>query len=261
MKSNVMYRKIYSRANLARAGLKAAAVGLAVSGFFSAAITVIPTLVSPAYAQMPGTKDGKDKPSIPLSPAPAFGPQVQQGHPSAASAPSAAKPSAPATAPAAAPTASPATSSTQTSKPAAQSAETAQGTAARTAPGATASTGLAAGAIRTTPGGVKYEDRKLGTGETAVAGKTVTVHYTGWLLENGKLGKKFDSSLDRGEPFKFPLGGGRVIKGWDEGVAGMKVGGTRILTIPPTMGYGAKGAGNVIPPNATLVFEVRLLGV
>lgn len=109
----------------------------------------------------------------------------------------------------------------------------------------------------TTPSGLKYVDQVTGTGDVAVAGKTVSVHYTGWL-ENGK---KFDSSLDRGQPFSFPLGAGRVIKGWDEGVQGMKVGGKRKLTIPSDLGYGSRGAGGVIPPNATLIFDVELLGV
>jgi FKBP-type peptidyl-prolyl cis-trans isomerase FkpA len=109
----------------------------------------------------------------------------------------------------------------------------------------------------TTTTGLKYEDVKLGTGEEAKAGKTVSVHYTGWLTD----GKKFDSSKDRGQPFEFPLGGGRVIKGWDEGVQGMKVGGVRKLTIPASLGYGSRGAGGAIPPDATLVFEVELLGV
>jgi FKBP-type peptidyl-prolyl cis-trans isomerase len=109
----------------------------------------------------------------------------------------------------------------------------------------------------TTPSGLKYVDQVVGTGEVAVAGKTVNVHYTGWL-ENGK---KFDSSVDRGQPFSFPLGGGRVIKGWDEGVQGMKVGGKRKLTIPSDLGYGSRGAGGVIPPNATLIFDVELLGM
>ena len=107
------------------------------------------------------------------------------------------------------------------------------------------------------PDGLKYTDDQIGTGAEAVAGKTVSVHYTGWLLD----GTKFDSSKDRGQAFAFPLGGGRVIKGWDEGVAGMKVGGKRTLIIPPSLGYGASGAGGVIPPNATLKFEVELLEV
>ena len=110
---------------------------------------------------------------------------------------------------------------------------------------------------KTTPSGLKYEDVKQGTGDVATSGKTVSVHYTGWLTN----GTKFDSSKDRGQPFDFPLGGGRVIKGWDEGVEGMKVGGVRKLTIPPGLGYGSRGAGGVIPPDATLVFEVELLGV
>lgn len=109
----------------------------------------------------------------------------------------------------------------------------------------------------TTASGLKYQDIKQGNGDEATAGKTVSVHYTGWLTN----GKKFDSSKDRGQPFEFPLGGGRVIKGWDEGVQGMKVGGTRKLTIPSTLGYGSRGAGNAIPPDATLVFEVELLKV
>ena len=115
----------------------------------------------------------------------------------------------------------------------------------------------AASSTVTKPSGLKYEDVKIGTGDEAEAGKTVSVHYTGWLTN----GTKFDSSKDRGQPFDFPLGGGRVIRGWDEGVQGMKVGGVRKLTIPPELGYGARGAGGVIPPNATLVFEVELLKV
>jgi FKBP-type peptidyl-prolyl cis-trans isomerase len=109
----------------------------------------------------------------------------------------------------------------------------------------------------TTSSGLKYVDQVVGTGDVAVAGKTASVHYTGWL-ENGK---KFDSSVDRGQPFSFPLGTGRVIKGWDEGVQGMKVGGKRKLTIPSDLGYGSRGAGGVIPANATLIFDVELLGV
>lgn len=115
----------------------------------------------------------------------------------------------------------------------------------------------AASASVTKPSGLKYEDVKVGSGDSAEAGKNVTVHYTGWLTN----GTKFDSSKDRGQPFEFPLGGGRVIRGWDEGVQGMKVGGVRKLTIPPELGYGARGAGGAIPPNATLVFEVELLKV
>ncbi|HET7786032.1 MAG TPA: FKBP-type peptidyl-prolyl cis-trans isomerase [Myxococcales bacterium] len=105
--------------------------------------------------------------------------------------------------------------------------------------------------------GLQMEDVVVGTGAEAVKGKLVSVHYTGWLID----GKKFDSSKDRGRPFQFPLGRGQVIEGWDQGVQGMKVGGKRKLTIPPELGYGAEGAGGVIPPGATLVFEVELLGV
>jgi FKBP-type peptidyl-prolyl cis-trans isomerase FkpA len=108
-----------------------------------------------------------------------------------------------------------------------------------------------------TDSGLKYEDLVEGDGEEAAAGQRVSVHYTGWLLD----GEKFDSSLDRNQPFDFSLGKGMVIQGWDEGVAGMKVGGKRRLTIPPQLGYGQRGAGGVIPPNATLVFEVELLAV
>ncbi|HUK03780.1 MAG TPA: FKBP-type peptidyl-prolyl cis-trans isomerase [Burkholderiales bacterium] len=113
----------------------------------------------------------------------------------------------------------------------------------------------------TTASGLIIDDMVVGSGEEAQAGQKVSVHYTGWLLFGGEKGKKFDSSKDRGDPFDFPLGAGHVIKGWDEGVQGMKVGGTRKLTIPPALGYGARGAGAVIPPNATLVFEVELLEV
>lgn len=113
----------------------------------------------------------------------------------------------------------------------------------------------------TTVTGLKYKDAKVGTGASPKVGQTCVMHYTGWLYVNGAKGKKFDSSLDRGEPFEFPLGMGRVIRGWDEGVETMKVGGKRTLIIPPDLGYGARGAGGVIPPNATLIFDVELLGV
>ena len=113
----------------------------------------------------------------------------------------------------------------------------------------------------TTPSGLIINDTVVGTGKTATAGEDVSVHYTGWLFYGGERGKKFDSSKDRGEPFQFGLGGGQVIKGWDEGVQGMKVGGSRTLTIPPELGYGSRGAGGAIPANATLIFEVELLGV
>ena len=113
----------------------------------------------------------------------------------------------------------------------------------------------------TTPSGLQFEDTVTGTGAEAKAGQQVSVHYTGWLYDDGVKGAKFDSSKDRNDPFEFALGGGQVIKGWDEGVQGMKVGGTRVLVIPPALGYGARGAGGVIPPNATLMFEVELLGV
>ena len=111
---------------------------------------------------------------------------------------------------------------------------------------------------------LKKVDTVVGSGAEAVSGRPVSVHYTGWLHDPGKSdgrGRKFDSSVDRGQPFDFHLGGGQVIRGWDEGVAGMKVGGKRTLTIPPELGYGARGAGGVIPPNATLVFDVELLAV
>ena len=123
---------------------------------------------------------------------------------------------------------------------------------------------LAFPAIAQTPKGRSMIEHKVGTGAEAVAGKSVSVHYTGWLYDAAapeNKGKKFDSSRDRGDPFQFPLGAGRVIAGWDQGVAGMKVGGSRTLIIPPELGYGAQGAGGVIPPNATLVFDVELLGV
>jgi peptidylprolyl isomerase len=113
----------------------------------------------------------------------------------------------------------------------------------------------------TTASGLQITDIKAGTGATPKKGQICVMHYTGWLYENGVKGKKFDSSVDRGEPFEFPIGAGRVIAGWDEGVATMKVGGKRTLIIPPALGYGARGAGGVIPPNATLIFDVELLGV
>jgi peptidylprolyl isomerase len=119
----------------------------------------------------------------------------------------------------------------------------------------------ASGKIMTTASGLKIEDSKVGTGATPTKGQTCVMHYTGWLYENGVKGKKFDSSVDRNEPFEFPIGMSRVIKGWDEGVATMKVGGKRTLIIPPDLGYGARGAGGVIPPNATLIFDVELLDV
>ena len=109
--------------------------------------------------------------------------------------------------------------------------------------------------------GLQTIDTQPGTGAEARKGQTVTVHYTGWLYQNGQQGAKFDSSRDRNDPFRFALGAGMVIRGWDEGVAGMKVGGQRTLIIPPQLGYGARGAGGVIPGNATLLFEVELLGV
>ena len=111
---------------------------------------------------------------------------------------------------------------------------------------------------------LQMTDTAIGDGATAESGQTVDVHYTGWLYDPSQpetKGSKFDSSVDRGQPFSFPLGGGRVIRGWDEGVAGMKVGGKRVLVIPPEMGYGASGAGGAIPPNATLLFEVELLEI
>ena len=112
-----------------------------------------------------------------------------------------------------------------------------------------------------TESGLGYEDLVVGTGPSPETGQTCVMHYTGWLFENGAKGAKFDSSLDRNRAFEFPIGRGRVIKGWDEGVATMKVGGKRTLLIPPQLGYGDRGAGNVIPPGATLLFEVELLGV
>lgn len=118
-----------------------------------------------------------------------------------------------------------------------------------------------AGKTMTTPSGLQITDSKVGTGATPKTGQTCVMHYTGWLYVNGAKGQKFDSSVDRGQPFEFPIGTRRVIAGWDEGVASMKVGGKRTLIIPPELGYGARGAGGVIPPNATLIFEVELLDV
>ena len=131
------------------------------------------------------------------------------------------------------------------------------GVAAAIATRASAQTGKS----MTTASGLQIIDVKEGTGASPKPGQTCIMHYTGWLYENGQKGKKFDSSVDRNEPFEFPIGKGRVIAGWDEGVATMKVGGKRTLIIPPQLGYGARGAGGVIPPNATLVFEVELLDV
>ena len=115
--------------------------------------------------------------------------------------------------------------------------------------------------IKQSTSGLKYEDTKVGDGAEATSGQQVSVHYTGYLNAAGAKGTKFDSSLDRGEPFQFALGAGQVIKGWDEGVAGMKVGGKRTLMIPSNLGYGDRGAGGVIPPNADLIFDVELLGI
>ena len=114
--------------------------------------------------------------------------------------------------------------------------------------------------LTTMPSGLQYKDEVVGTGLEPKAGQTVKVHYTGWLDQSGQKGAKFDSSRDRGEPFSFTLGRGQVIAGWDQGVATMKPGGKRTLVIPPALGYGARGAGGVIPPNATLIFDVELIG-
>ena len=122
-------------------------------------------------------------------------------------------------------------------------------------------TAQTAGKTMTTASGLQITDSKVGSGATPTPGQTCVMHYTGWLYENGVKGKKFDSSVDRGTPFEFPIGKGQVIGGWEEGVATMKVGGKRTLIIPPSLGYGARGAGGVIPPNATLIFEVELLDV
>jgi len=125
----------------------------------------------------------------------------------------------------------------------------------------TAATAQAAGKTMTTPSGLQITDSKIGTGAMPQPGQICVMHYTGWLYQNGAKGKKFDSSLDRGEPFEFAIGKHQVIGGWDEGVATMKVGGKRTLIIPPELGYGARGAGGIIPPNATLIFDVELLDV
>src|SRR3954467_10214263 len=119
----------------------------------------------------------------------------------------------------------------------------------------------AAGKTMTTPSGLQIIDTAVGTGASPKPGQTCVMHYTSWLYEDGKKGKKFDSSVYRNEPFEFPIGQKRVIAGWDEGVATMKVGGKRTLIIPAALGYGARGAGGAIPPNATLMFDVELLGV
>jgi peptidylprolyl isomerase len=119
----------------------------------------------------------------------------------------------------------------------------------------------ATGKTMTTASGLQIADSKIGTGATPTRGQTCVMHYTGWLYVDGKKGKKFDSSVDRNEPFEFPIGERKVIAGWDEGVSTMKVGGKRTLIIPPELGYGARGAGGVIPPNATLIFDVELLDV
>lgn len=222
-----------------------------------AALLLLACLASQVSAQAPNTatKPAASAPAVaPPKAAVVLAPAPAAVAPAAAPAAPASAPAAPAKAPVAA---APAAAAPTIAAPAA----TAQ-PAASAAPAVRAATAAgAAGKIQVTPGGVKYEDVVTGTGAVAKTGQTVTVHYTGWLLEGSTLGRKFDSSKDRAEPFKFPLGGGRVIKGWDEGVAGMKVGGKRTLTIPPEMGYGARGAGGVIPPGATLVFEVELLGV
>ena len=126
---------------------------------------------------------------------------------------------------------------------------------------ATSATAQTPGRTMTTASGLKIIDSTVGTGVTPKAGQTCVMHYTGWLYEGGKKGKKFDSSVDRNEPFEFPIGQHQVIAGWDEGVASMKVGGKRTLIIPPQLGYGARGASGVIPPNATLIFDVELLKV
>jgi len=131
---------------------------------------------------------------------------------------------------------------------------------AATVMGLSLTSNIASAEMKTSATGLKYEDTKVGTGAEPKIGQMLSMHYTGWLYNDGKKGKKFDSSLDRGAPFEFALGQGQVIGGWDEGIQTMKVGGKRTLIIPPALGYGARGAGGVIPPNATLIFDVELLG-
>jgi peptidylprolyl isomerase len=118
-----------------------------------------------------------------------------------------------------------------------------------------------AGKPMTTASGLQIIDSKVGTGASPKTGQTCVMHYTGWLYENGQKGKKFDSSVDRNEPFEFPIGQRKVIAGWDEGISSMKVGGKRTLIIPPALGYGARGFPGAIPPNSTLIFDVELLAV
>ena len=127
--------------------------------------------------------------------------------------------------------------------------------------GANTAQAQATGKTMTTASGLQITDSKAGTGATPKSGQTCVMHYTGWLYQNGVKGKKFDSSVDRGQPFEFVIGQKQVIAGWDEGVSTMQVGGKRTLIIPPALGYGARGAGGAIPPNATLMFDVELLAV
>ncbi len=158
--------------------------------------------------------------------------------------------------------AEPAAVETAAAEPAAT--ETAAAETAATDPAAAETAADPAAATAEPAGSLQVTDVKVGDGAVANAGQVVSVHYTGWLYDAAaadKHGIKFDSSVDRGEPFQFPLGAGRVIQGWDQGVAGMKIGGQRTLVIPPEMGYGANGAGGLIPPNATLIFDVELLGI
>ena len=133
--------------------------------------------------------------------------------------------------------------------------------AAAAAQGDNAAIAQTAGKPMTMPSGLQVLDTVTGTGASPKTGEICVMHYTGWLYENGRKGKKFDSSVDRGQPFEFSIGVGRVIKGWDEGVSTMKVGGKRTLIIPASLGYGSRGAGGVIPPNATLIFDVELISI